>query len=668
MAVKYQYLTDPLLGYQTKSGSLNTAGIIRVYDAATDDPVVTYKDFAGTANAQDIRLDDNGRAVIIADDSRAYRVEVCDRYGALLYTQTPLYAKGGGGGVMTGVNVISSDETVKVETTTEGGIKTFDLSVDKDDPEYIVCDSYFVKGYGNAGCGYIVPDHMVEGNMSLTSDGILLKAGGHYHVDAWIDAVADGENGDPSNSYRLREMKLNFRLGSDDGTPVNMTFDNSFAHTDSYNLSGDIHPVTDTYLKVYYDNYEWADYQSGYILSSHLQMPHINVHSIVGSYNGGGGGGGTTYSAGEGIDITNNTISVDQSVIQHKLVAGDNITINPVTNVISVTGLTQQQADWAQLDSTAPDYIKNKPDLSQYVTSSELATDLSDYQKKLVAGTNISIDPVTNVISASGSAAQVQSDWAQTDSNSVDFIKNKPQNLVQDANYVHTDNNFTNGDKSKLDGIQSGAEVNVQSDWNQTNSSADDFIKNKPDLSNYATTTDLSGKADKVEHATNGHLAGLDSTGNLTDSGIAATDVATQSDLSGKQDTLTPGSNISITNNVISATDTNTHRPIQLGGSQILGDNTDPLNFVAGSNVTISNNSGTLTIAASGGTFTQQQSDWDQTNSSAVDYIKNKPTIPVVPPSKELTAGSNISITEGTNNITIAVSGISNVTIGTVVV
>ena len=750
MAVKYQYLVDPLLGFQTKSGSLNTAGIIRVFDAATDDPVVTYKDFAGTANAQDIRLDDNGRAVIIADDSRAYRVEVCDRYGALLYTQTPLYAKGGGGGVMTGVNVISSDETVKVETTTEGGIKTFDLSVDKDDPEYIVCDSYFVKGYGNAGCGYIVPDHKVEGNMSLTSDGILLKAGGHYHVDAWIDAVADGENGDPSNSYRLREMLLNLRLGSDDGTPVNLTFDNSFAHTDSYNLSGDIHPVTDTYLKVYYDNYEWADYQSGYILSSHLQMPHINVHSIVGSYNGGGGGG-TTYSAGEGIDITNNTISVDQSVIQHKLVAGDNITINPVTNVISVTGLTQEQADWSQLDSTAPDYIKNKPDLSQYVTSSELATDLSDYQKKLVAGTNISIDPVTNVISASGAAAQIQSDWTQSDSSSVDYIKhkptektlvagsnititesgsnvtisstsapqvqsdwsqsnsgavdyiknkpqnlvqdasyvhtdnnftnadknkldgiesgaeanvqanwnetnsssdayiqNKPQNLVQDASYVHTDNNFTNADKSKLDGIESGAEANVQANWNETNSSSDAYIQNKPDLSQYATTTDLSDKADKVDGATSGNLAGLDSNGNLTDSGIAASDVATQSDLSGKQDTLTPGSNVTITNNVISATDTNTHRPIQLGGSQILGDNTDPLNFVAGSNVTITNNNGSLTIAASGGTFTQVQSDWTQTNSSSVDFIKNKPT------EKSLVAGSNITLVEGNNNVTVS--------------
>lgn len=35
-------------------------------------------------------------------------------------------------------------------------------------------------------------------------------------------------------------------------------------------------------------------------------------------------------------------------------------------------------------------------------------------------------------------------------------------------------------DKTKLNGIASGAEANVQSDWSQTNTSADDFIKNKP--------------------------------------------------------------------------------------------------------------------------------------------------------------------------------------------
>ena len=53
-------------------------------------------------------------------------------------------------------------------------------------------------------------------------------------------------------------------------------------------------------------------------------------------------------------------------------------------------------------------------------------------------------------------------------------------NFVQDADYVHTDNNYTTSEKTKLAGIESGAEVNVQSDWSQTDSSADDFIKNKP--------------------------------------------------------------------------------------------------------------------------------------------------------------------------------------------
>ena len=37
-------------------------------------------------------------------------------------------------------------------------------------------------------------------------------------------------------------------------------------------------------------------------------------------------------------------------------------------------------------------------------------------------------------------------------------------------------------DKIKLDSIASGAEVNVQSDWNQTDTSADDYIKNKPEI------------------------------------------------------------------------------------------------------------------------------------------------------------------------------------------
>lgn len=54
---------------------------------------------------------------------------------------------------------------------------------------------------------------------------------------------------------------------------------------------------------------------------------------------------------------------------QDKLTAGQNITIQ--NNVISATGGTQQQADWNQSDSSAVDYIKNKPtipDTSDFVS------------------------------------------------------------------------------------------------------------------------------------------------------------------------------------------------------------------------------------------------------------------------------------------------------------
>lgn len=41
-------------------------------------------------------------------------------------------------------------------------------------------------------------------------------------------------------------------------------------------------------------------------------------------------------------------------------------------------------------------------------------------------------------------------------------------------------NDYTTSEKNKLDGIATGAEVNVQSDWNITNTASDAYIKNKP--------------------------------------------------------------------------------------------------------------------------------------------------------------------------------------------
>ena len=44
-------------------------------------------------------------------------------------------------------------------------------------------------------------------------------------------------------------------------------------------------------------------------------------------------------------------------------------------------------------------------------------------------------------------------------------------------------NDYTTSEKNKLNGIATGAEVNVQPDWNVTDPTSDAFIKNKPTLS-----------------------------------------------------------------------------------------------------------------------------------------------------------------------------------------
>ena len=91
------YLTDPNKQFQAPNGLNNVAGFLRVYFDGTDDRATTYKNFIGTLNPADIPLDNNGRAVVIADSEKVYRVEVYSASGALLWTQHPVFPQGGGG-------------------------------------------------------------------------------------------------------------------------------------------------------------------------------------------------------------------------------------------------------------------------------------------------------------------------------------------------------------------------------------------------------------------------------------------------------------------------------------------------------------------------------------------------------------------------------------------
>lgn len=223
--------------------------------------------------------------------------------------------------------------------------------------------------------------------------------------------------------------------------------------------------------------------------------------------------------------------------------------------------------------------------------------------------------------------------------------------LSQDNVITATDTQYTAGSGLALDGTEfSNTAPNVKSDWNAA-AGSDAEILNKPFVSK-VVYSDWQGdfgydvnipelKLDSESHKVSGagyDLGVLPPYPGTTESGNRALMLSSQSRVPGwqsvysksetdtllgsKQSTLTAGTNVQISNNVVSATDS--HRPIQVNGTQILGDNASPLNLKAGSNVTITASSGgNVSIAAKG----QEQSDWTETDSAKVSFIAHKPNL-----------------------------------------
>ncbi len=157
---------------------------------------------------------------------------------------------------------------------------------------------------------------------------------------------------------------------------------------------------------------------------------------------------------------------------------------------------------WEHIGST-------QVDLSNYYTKTE-ADNLLGNKVDKVTGKQLSTEDFTSALKsklegiASGAEVNVQANWNETDNTSDAYIQNKPtipsatsdltndSNFVSDANYTHTDNNYTTTEKNKLSGIEAGAQANVQADWNQTDNTADDYIKNKPTIPDAQIQSDWS--------------------------------------------------------------------------------------------------------------------------------------------------------------------------------
>ena len=130
MATTYLRLFPAVNQFELENGQLNVAGQLKVFYEGTDDLADIY-DEDGTQLAQPAILDSDGRAPgLFVDSSRVYRLEVYDRFGALIYTVRKMTPVGGGAGSAMGnrYNIVSSDNSVDVDTFDNDGVTTFDLS------------------------------------------------------------------------------------------------------------------------------------------------------------------------------------------------------------------------------------------------------------------------------------------------------------------------------------------------------------------------------------------------------------------------------------------------------------------------------------------------------------------------------------------------------------
>ena len=187
-------------------------------------------------------------------------------------------------------------------------------------------------------------------------------------------------------------------------------------------------------------------------------------------------------------------------------------------------------------------------------------------------------------------------------------------------------------DKDKLNSIEAGAEVNVQSDWNQSDIIADDYIKNKPSIptktSDLVNDSDFITRGEAPVQGVKGSVESVYRTGNVSISkeniGLDKVDntadidkpvsTATQTALNAKQNRLTAGENITIQGDVISATGRGGDITVD---SALSTTSTNPVqNKVITSALNAKANTSSLANVATSGSYND---------------LSNKPTIPTVP-------------------------------------
>lgn len=217
------------------------------------------------------------------------------------------------------------------------------------------------------------------------------------------------------------------------------------------------------------------------------------------------------------------------------------------------------QTDDVDLDELQEivDYIKqNKSTLDTLAISNiaGLQTAL-DGKVDTVVGKGLSEEDFTSDLKtkldgiATNAEVNVQANWTETDTASDAFIQNKPtlapsnaeQNVQVDWNETNTSSDSFILNKPTL--APSNAEQNVQSNWTETDTNSDAFIQNKPTILDTSTTITIAGTANQISTApaSGGSPTPQDLSANRTFTIALTNDVTINNDLTVTNDATVTG-------------------------------------------------------------------------------------------------------------------------------
>lgn len=366
----------------------------------------------------------------------------------------------------------------------------------------VVSGKYGAHGEGKnttaiGDCSHTEGESTYASKWAAHAEGYGTHAHGNYSHAEGVSTYAyqQAAHAEGNASY----AKKNYSHAEGDSTEAN----GNAAHAEGYRThatGGDSHAEgSSTYATNYHAHAEGeTSYATGQ--SSHAEgvstnaynfaehaSGHFNLTSFVSANTfDNTSATATLFSVGNGTDANNrhNAFEIKQNGDIYITYNGGDVKLQ---SYLGGGGGSQVQSDWTESDPTVMSYILNKPDLSNYATQSDLSYYALSSSLATVA-TSGDYNDLNNTPTIP--PAQVQANWNESDPTSFAYILNKPDlsNYATQSDlssYVQASSlNLvaTTGDYSYLINTPTIPAAQVQSNWNETNTSSKAYILNKPTI------------------------------------------------------------------------------------------------------------------------------------------------------------------------------------------